>query len=102
MGNELAFVPTDPRTLAAKEHENVFVIGDATDVPTSKAGSVAHFEAELLVDNLLRAMRGDVMHGVADLLAGAPDPADRIHRQQHHDDHADRRLPFLVANRAHA
>ncbi|MGZ3419745.1 MAG: type III sulfide quinone reductase, selenoprotein subtype [Polyangiales bacterium] len=59
MGNELAFVPTDPRTLAAKEHANVFVIGDATDVPTSKAGSVAHFEAELLAENLVRAMYGE-------------------------------------------
>ena len=27
-------------------------IGDATDVPTSKAGSVAHFEAEVLIENI--------------------------------------------------
>ena len=54
MGDGLDFVPTDPFTLRAREWENVFVIGDATDVPTSKAGSVAHFEAEVLLDNVLR------------------------------------------------
>jgi sulfide:quinone oxidoreductase len=58
IGNELAFVPTDPRTLAAKGLEDVFVIGDASDVPTSKAGSVAHFEAETLVENLVRRAQG--------------------------------------------
>lgn len=58
IGNELAFVPTDKRTLAAKGLENVFVIGDATDVPTSKAGSVAHFQADSLEENIVRATRG--------------------------------------------
>lgn len=53
MGDDLNFVPTDHHTLQSKEHENVFVIGDATDVPASKAGSVAHFEAETLTDNIL-------------------------------------------------
>ena len=53
MGDELNFVPTHPNTLQSKEHQNVFVIGDATNVPASKAGSVAHFEAETLTDNIL-------------------------------------------------
>jgi sulfide:quinone oxidoreductase len=35
------------------------VLGDATDLPASKAGSVAHFQAEVLTKNLLRAMRGE-------------------------------------------
>jgi sulfide:quinone oxidoreductase len=58
LGNELGFVPTDPRTLRAKAHDQIFAIGDATDVPTSKAGSVAHFQAEVLEENLLRAIAG--------------------------------------------
>ncbi len=58
LGNELGFIPTHPHTLAAKHHDDVFVVGDAADVPTSKAGSVAHFESEVLVENLLRAMSG--------------------------------------------
>jgi sulfide:quinone oxidoreductase len=58
MGNELGFVPTHPHTLQAKSHPDVFVLGDATDLPSSKAGSVAHFQAEVLEENLLRAMAG--------------------------------------------
>jgi len=58
LGNELDFVPTDHRTLRAKAFENVFVIGDATDLPSSKAGSVAHFQAEVLIGNVLRAIGG--------------------------------------------
>lgn len=58
LGDELNFVPTDPHTLQSKAHQNVFVIGDATDVPASKAGSVAHFEAEVLTKNILHSMNG--------------------------------------------
>jgi sulfide:quinone oxidoreductase len=53
LGDDLNFVPTDKHTLQSKAHENIFVIGDATDIPASKAGSVAHFEAEILTDNIL-------------------------------------------------
>ncbi|MCP5534810.1 MAG: NAD(P)/FAD-dependent oxidoreductase [Akkermansiaceae bacterium] len=52
LGDELNFVPVDKHTLQCKAHNNIFVIGDATDVPTSKAGSVAHFEAEVLTENI--------------------------------------------------
>ena len=58
LGNEMDFVLTDPRTLQAKVKPNVFAIGDATDVPASKAGSVAHFEAEVLSENVLRFLQG--------------------------------------------
>ncbi len=57
-GDELGFIPTEQRSLLAKGHENIFVIGDATDVPASKAGSVAHFEADGLVLNLERFIAG--------------------------------------------
>lgn len=53
MGDDLNFVPTHHNTLQSLDHENVFVIGDATNVPASKAGSVAHFQAETLTDNIL-------------------------------------------------
>lgn len=59
LGNELGFVPTDPHTLKARGHDDIFVIGDATDVPASKAGSVAHFEAEILTENLTAIIHGD-------------------------------------------
>ena len=59
LGNELAFVPTDRATLQVKGAAGAFALGDATDVPASKAGSVAHFQAEVLEENLVRAVRGD-------------------------------------------
>ncbi|RLD20873.1 MAG: NAD(P)/FAD-dependent oxidoreductase [Bacteroidetes bacterium] len=59
IGDDLNFVPTDKGTLQSKVKDNIFVIGDATDVPTSKAGSVAHFEAEILLDNIKSFIRGE-------------------------------------------
>jgi sulfide:quinone oxidoreductase len=59
LGDALDFVPTDPQTLQAKAAPNVFVLGDATDLPSSKAGSVAHFEAELLDRNIARFLAGE-------------------------------------------
>jgi sulfide:quinone oxidoreductase len=58
LGNELGFVPTHPHSLRAKADDHIFVLGDATDLPSSKAGSVAHFQSEVLQDNLRRAIDG--------------------------------------------
>jgi sulfide:quinone oxidoreductase len=58
LGNELGFVPTHPHSLRSKADDHIFVIGDATDLPSSKAGSVAHFQAEVLQHNLRRAIDG--------------------------------------------
>jgi sulfide:quinone oxidoreductase len=54
LGDALGFVPTDKRTLQTPVKPNVFALGDATDLPTSKAGSVTHFEAEVLSENVSR------------------------------------------------
>ncbi len=54
LGDELGFVPTDQGSLRSKAKPNVFVIGDAADVPASKAGSVAHFEGEVVARNIAR------------------------------------------------
>jgi len=59
LGDELHFVPTDEHTLQSKTAPNVFVIGDAANVPASKAGSVTHFEGEVLVENIRRFLAGD-------------------------------------------
>lgn len=58
LGDELNYVRVDKHTLQSLVEPNVFAIGDATDVPASKAGSVAHFEVDVLVGNVLDAMRG--------------------------------------------
>ncbi len=59
LGDELNFVPTDEHTLQSKVAPNVFVIGDAANIPASKAGSVTHFEGEVLVENIRRYLAGD-------------------------------------------
>jgi sulfide:quinone oxidoreductase len=58
MGDDLHFVPTEMHTLKATEHDNIFVLGDATNLPSSKAGSVAHFQVDGFVDNFLRYVDG--------------------------------------------
>ena len=62
MGDELNFVPTDRNTLQSKNFENIFVIGDATDLPSSKAGSVAHFQADILTENVMNFINGKPLH----------------------------------------
>jgi len=62
LGDEMAFVLADQSTLQAKAAPNVFAIGDATNLPVSKAGSVAHFEAEVLTKNVQRFLAGDLLH----------------------------------------
>ena len=59
LGDDLNFVPTNQRTMQTKAKANVFSLGDATNVPTSKAGSVTHFEGEVLVDNIVRYLEGE-------------------------------------------
>jgi len=58
LGDDLDFVPTHKHTLQAEHWPNVFVIGDATNLPSSKAGSVAHFQADVLFENVLRWIGG--------------------------------------------
>lgn len=58
LGDELGFVRVDPATLQSLAKPNVFALGDATDVPTSKAGSVAHFEGETVERNVLAFLAG--------------------------------------------
>ena len=59
MGDDLNYVPTHKATLQSKEHSNIFVLGDASNIPASKAGSVAHFEAEILTGNILHYLKGE-------------------------------------------
>ena len=58
LGDELGFITVDQHTLQSAAAPNVFAIGDATGVPASKAGSVTHFEGEVLVENIRRFLAG--------------------------------------------
>jgi sulfide:quinone oxidoreductase len=58
VSDAVGFVPTDNNTLKSEKLDRVFVIGDTTNVPTSKAGSVAHYQAYTVVENLIREIDG--------------------------------------------
>jgi sulfide:quinone oxidoreductase len=58
MGDPMCYVDTDPATLKAKKFDHVYVVGDATNVPTSKAGAVAHYESDTVVENLVLEIDG--------------------------------------------
>jgi sulfide:quinone oxidoreductase len=66
LGDDSGFVPTDPHTLQSRAAPEVFAIGDATNLPTSKAGSVTHFEAETLTENIVRFLDGEPLAGTFD------------------------------------
>ena len=66
LGDELNFVPTDEHTLQSKAKSNIFVIGDAANVPASKAGSVTHFEGDILVENIRSFLGGEPLEASFD------------------------------------
>jgi sulfide:quinone oxidoreductase len=53
LGDELNYVPVDKHTMQSLANPEIFALGDANDIPTSKAGSVAHFSVEVFVENLV-------------------------------------------------
>lgn len=53
LGDEFGFAKADKNTLQSTFFKNIFVIGDAGNYPASKAGSVAHFQADVLEKNIL-------------------------------------------------
>ncbi len=61
LGDALGFVATNEHTLQSLAAPNVFAIGDATSIPISKAGSVTHFEGEILVENITRFLNGQTL-----------------------------------------
>ena len=61
LGDELNFVTVDKETLQSTKFANVFAVGDATNVPTSKAGAVAHYELDLFPENFLQLIAGKEM-----------------------------------------
>jgi len=61
LGDELNHVPVDKHTFLSKQYDNIFALGDAAALPTSKAGSVAHFAAEVFLENFLQYIEGQEM-----------------------------------------
>lgn len=65
LGDELNYVPTDKHNFLSDEFPSKFVLGDASNVPASKAGSVAHFAFVLFPKKPARKMT---------YIAGLPKP----------------------------
>ncbi|MEM0117360.1 MAG: FAD/NAD(P)-binding oxidoreductase [Conexivisphaerales archaeon] len=59
LGDRRNWIPTDKNTLQMKDHSDVFVMGDTTDIPISKAGSTADFESYTVAENVASQVRGN-------------------------------------------
>jgi sulfide:quinone oxidoreductase len=66
LGDATGFGFTDQHTLKSTRADSIYLLGDNTNVPISKAGSVAHFQAEVVRDNLIREMNGQEPLATAD------------------------------------
>ena len=58
LGDDMNYVPTNKHTLQSDNYENIFVLGDTSNIPTSKAGAVVHFASEILTENFLSIVKG--------------------------------------------
>ncbi len=61
LGDELNHVEVDKHTFLSDDYDNIFALGDAANLPTSKAGSVAHFAVDVFVDNFVEHVNGRPM-----------------------------------------
>jgi sulfide:quinone oxidoreductase len=66
LGDELNHVEVDKHTFLSDDYDNIFALGDASNIPASKAGSVAHFAVDVFVGNFLQHIAGRPMTGAFD------------------------------------
>lgn len=66
VADPMGYIPVDKHTLQPEGHDNVWVLGDGTNVPTSKAGAVAHFQADILEENIMAYIHGEAQHARSD------------------------------------
>lgn len=59
LGDRGGWIPTDKYTLQAKGFDDIYVVGDATDIPISKAGATAHYEAKVAAENIISQITGE-------------------------------------------
>jgi len=62
LGDRGGWVPTDRYTLKVKGYDDVYSIGDATDLPISKSGAAAHYEAKVVANNIASEIKGIESH----------------------------------------
>ena len=59
LGDERGWVPVDKNTLKHTRVEHIWAVGDTTNIPISKSGSVAHYEASVAAAGIAAAVRGE-------------------------------------------
>jgi sulfide:quinone oxidoreductase len=66
VGDPMGYIPIDKHTLQPPGRDNVWVLGDGTNAPTSKAGAVAHYQADILHENIMAYIDGEAQHALSD------------------------------------
>ena len=66
LGDDLNYVSVDKHTLLSTKYDNIFALGDASNIPASKAGSVAHFSIDLFPENFINHVNGRPMTAAFD------------------------------------
>ena len=66
ISDPMGYIPVDKQTLQPQGRDNVWVLGDGTNVPTSKAGGVAHFQGDILQENIPAYINGGEQHARSD------------------------------------
>ncbi len=66
IADPMGYIDVDKHTLQPKGYENVWVLGDGTNVPTSKSGAVTHFQGDVLEENVLAYINGGEQHARSD------------------------------------
>jgi sulfide:quinone oxidoreductase len=61
LGDEFRHVPVDKHNFLSTQFDNIFALGDAAALPTSKAGSVAHFGVDIFTENFIDYINGRQM-----------------------------------------
>ena len=64
------WLPTDPKTLNVVDRQDVWAIGDATNLPLSKAGSTAHFEAPVVAERVAAMVQDRKPHAKDSIYTG--------------------------------
>jgi sulfide:quinone oxidoreductase len=59
LGDERGWIPVDKNTLKHTQFDHIWAIGDATSIPISKSGSVAHYEASVAAAEIVAAVKGE-------------------------------------------
>jgi len=66
ISDPMGYIPVDKHTLQPNDRDNVWVLGDGTNVPTSKAGAVAHFQGDIIHENIMAYVNGGEQHARSD------------------------------------